>query len=132
MMIRRTVHPMLDDQSFSLRELIPFIGAIVNGAVGGCVASIQHNRTRRETITAYAIAYAVTGAFGAVLALAGATLFFPGSIIGWSQLILLTGAASIITALALAAGNLSMRLVLRKIGLEVTINVQKANTHESH
>ncbi|MDP2228968.1 MAG: hypothetical protein Q8J78_15990 [Moraxellaceae bacterium] len=119
---------MLDDQvQFRLPELIPFIGAILTGAVGGSVACIQHARTRRETIATYAIAYLITGAFGGLMALAGAMVFYPEMIVGWSELLLLTGVAGLTTALALAAGNLSMRVVLRKLGLEVTINVQKSD-----
>lgn len=124
--MRRTVTLMLDDQvQFRLPELLPFVGAILNGAVGGGVACIQHARTRRETVATFAIAYAITGAFGGLMALAGAMVFYPTLISGWSQLLLLSGAAGLITALALAAGNLSMRVVLKKLGLEVTINVQK-------
>ncbi|MDP2128193.1 MAG: hypothetical protein Q8K97_12535 [Pseudohongiella sp.] len=121
---------MLDDQvQFRLPELLPFVGAILTGAVGGGVACIQHARTRRETIATFAIAYSITGAFGGLMALAGAMVFYPTMIAGWSELLLLTGVAGVITALALAAGNLSMRVVLKKLGLEVTISVQKSDTH---
>ena len=120
---------MLDDQTpCRLRELIPFIGAIVTGAIGGCVAGIQHARTKPETIAAYAVAYAITGAFGAVMALAALMVFYPGWVNGWSKLFLLGGSSGLITSLALAAGNLSMRFVLKQIGLEVTVNVQKAKS----
>lgn len=121
---------MLDDPDptkFRLPELIPFIGAILTGAVGGSVACIQHARTRRETIATYVIAYLITGAFGGLMALAGVMVFYPELIAGWGELLLLTGAAGLITALALAAGNLSMRVVLKKLGMEVTINVQKSD-----
>lgn len=123
---------MLDDQTpFRLRELIPFIGAIVTGAVGGCVACIQHARTKRETLAAYAVAYALTGAFGAAMALAASMVFYPGVIGDWGKLLLLSGSAGIITSLALAAGNLSMRVVLKRLGLEVTVSVQKVERNEA-
>jgi peptidoglycan/LPS O-acetylase OafA/YrhL len=120
---------MLDDEPdriFTLSELIPFIGAIVTGAIGGCVACVQHTRSRPETIAAYIIAYAVTGAFGGVMALSAVTVFYPKWITGWGELFLITGIAGLVTALALAAGNLSMRFLLKQIGLEVTVNVARA------
>jgi len=122
---------VLDDQSpFRLRELIPFIGAIVCGAVGGCVACIQHARTRRETVAAYAVAYIITGVFGGVMALAAAMVLYPGVIGSWATLLLLTGSSGVITSLALAAGNLSMRVILRRLGLEVVVTVTKAGEND--
>lgn len=124
---------MLDkepNQLFGLRELIPFIGAIVTGAIGGCVACVQHTRSRKETVTAYIIAYAITGAFGGVMVLAAVYVFYSHWITGWGELFLITGAAGLVTALALAAGNLSMRVVLKKIGLEVTVNVARTKKND--
>lgn len=117
---------MIDsDTPFRLRELIPFIGAIATGAVGGCVACVQHARTRRETVAAYAAAYAMTGAFGSLMALAAAVIFSPGMVSSWGSLFLLSGIAGLVTSLALAAGNLSMRVVLAKLGLEVVVDIKK-------
>lgn len=122
---------MIDsDTPFRLRELIPFIGAIATGAVGGCVACVQHARTRRETVAAYAAAYAMTGAFGSLMALAAVVIFSPGMVSSWGSLFLLSGIAGLVTSLALAAGNLSMRVVLAKLGLEVVINVKKSGGEE--
>jgi hypothetical protein len=121
------IDPMLDNDSpFKLRELIPFIGAIVTGAIGGCVASLQHSRSRPETVAAFAAAYAMTGAFGGLIALAATMVFLPGWVQGWHHLFLLTGAAGIMTAAALAAGNISMRFILAKLGLEVIVNVRRS------
>lgn len=122
--LRRSV-PIFDGE-FRLRELIPFIGAVTTGAIGGCVACFQHARTRRETVVAYAVAYAVTGAFGALMALAGIMAFYPGAINGWPSLLLVSGLSGVIVSAALAAGNLSMRFVLAKLGLEVVVSVKKA------
>lgn len=118
------------EQLFRLRELAPFIGAIVTGAVGGCVACVQHARTRHETIAAYAIAYAITGAFGGVMSLSAVMVFYRHWIAGWGELFLITGAAGMVTAFALAAGNLSMRFVLKQVGLEVTVNVARTKKHD--
>ena len=129
-MLRRSVRVVDDQTPFRLRELIPFIGAIVCGAVGGCVACIQHARTRRETLAAYAVAYMITGAFGGVMALAAAMVFYPGAIGDWSKLLLLSGGAGVITSLALAAGNLSMRVVLKRLGMEVVVDVRRTEGGE--
>ena len=122
--MRRAV--VIDSETpFRLRELIPFIGAIVTGAVGGCVACVQHARTKRETVAAYAVAYAMTGAFGSLMALAASMIFYPGMVSSWGSLFLLSGGAGLVTSLALAAGNLSMRVVLAKLGLEVVVDIKK-------
>ena len=123
---------VIDDDTFRLRELIPFIGAIVTGAVGGCVASIQQKRSKsiKETVAAYALAYSITGAFGALMSIAGTMVFYPMFVTGWGELLLLSGSSGLVTALALAAGNVSMRLILKKFGLEVTVNVQRTKPGE--
>lgn len=124
---------MIDDEPdriFRLKELIPFIGAIVTGAVGGCVAYVQHNRTRTETVAAYTAGYVITGAFGGFMAMSAVSVFYSHWITGWGELFLITGFAGLSTALALAAGNLSMRFVLKRLGLEVTVNVAKAKKND--
>lgn len=125
---RRKV-PVLDGE-FRLRELIPFVGAIVTGAVGGCVACFQHARTRRETVLAYAVAYAMTGAFGALMALAGVSVFMPKVITGWASLFIVSGLSGIIVSSALAAGNLSMRFILAKLGFEIVIDIKKTENKD--
>lgn len=123
---------MLDDQTpFKLKELFPFIGALVTGGIGGCVACIQHRRTRRETVAAYACAYLITGAFGGLMALAGVAVFLPDWLVGWAELLLISGSAGVVTSIALAAGNLSMRFILKKLGLEITVDVARARKDES-
>lgn len=120
---------MLDGE-FRLRELIPFVGAIVTGAVGGCTACLQHVRTRRETLTAYAVAYAMTGAFGGLMSIAGVSVFMPKIITGWASLFIVSGLSGVIVSSALAAGNLSMRFILSKLGFEVVINVKKTDNKD--
>lgn len=118
------------DGEFRLRELIPFVGAIVTGAVGGCVACFQHARTRRETVLAYAVAYAMTGAFGALMALAGVSVFMPKIITGWASLFIVSGLSGIIVSSALAAGNISMRFILAKLGFEIVIDIKKTENKD--
>lgn len=128
MMMRRAVPVVLDNdtqEAFKLRELAPFIGAIITGGFSGCVAFAWHARTRREALAAYAIAYSITGAFGALMTLAAAGVLVPLLVIGWNELFLISGAAGLTAALALAGANLSMRFILRQIGLEVQINVSR-------
>ncbi len=101
---------------FSLLELVPFAGALLTGAVGGCVASIQQARTKRETVAAFAVGYVITGAFGGLGALAALNIFYPILVNTWSHVFLVSGVGGVLTAGAIAAGNLSMRVVLRKLG----------------
>lgn len=122
---------LVDNHPFQLKELIPFVGAIITGAVGGCVASVQHARTRKETVTAFAIAYLITGAFGGLMTLALMMAFYPGTIDGWHKLFLFTGAGGIATSLALAAGNISMRIILKRLGFEVVVDIKRAEKDDS-
>jgi len=118
------------DGEFRLRELIPFVGAVVNGAVGGCIACLQHARTRRETVLAYAAAYAMTGAFGALMTMAGASIFMPNIVTGWASLFIVSGLSGVIVSSALAAGNLSMRFILAKLGFEIVIDIKKTDNKD--
>lgn len=129
--MRRTVHVFDDQTPFQFRELWPFVGAIVTGAIGGCVACIQQARTRRETVAAYAIAYGITGGFGALMTVAAATVFYPEAVRTWADIILTAGGAGVVTSLAVAAGNLSMRVAMTKLGWKITVNVERDNRNES-
>ena len=117
--------PVLGGDEFRLRELIPFVGAIVTGAIGGCVACFQHARTRRETVVAYTVAYAITGAFGALMLVAGLMVFYPTMIKGWASLLMVSGISGAVVSAAMAAGNLSMRFILGKLGMEVEVSIKK-------
>lgn len=121
----------MDNHPFQLRELVPFVGAIVTGAIGGCVACAQHVRTRKETVAAYSIAYLITGAFGGLMTLALMMAFYPGVIDGWHKLFLFSGVGGVATAFALAAGNISMRVILRKLGFEVVVDIKRAGKDDS-
>lgn len=123
--MRRTVQVFDDQTPFQFRELWPFVGAIVTGAIGGCVACIQQARTRRETVAAYAIAYAITGAFGALMIVAAATVFYPETVSTWADIILTAGGAGVGTSLAVAAGNLSMRFAMKKRGWKATVIIER-------
>lgn len=122
--LRRKV-PVLGGDEFRLRELIPFVGAIVTGAIGGCVACFQHARTRRETVVAYTVAYAITGSFGALMLVAGLMVFYPAMIKGWASLLMVSGISGAVVSAAMAAGNLSMRFILGKLGMEVEVSIKK-------
>lgn len=113
------------DGDFKLRELIPFFAAVITGALGGCAACIAHARTRREVVAAYSFSYCMTGAFGGLMTVAVSAIMRPELIADWSTLLLISGISGAITSLALAAGNFSMGFVLKKLGLEVVINVKR-------
>lgn len=115
----------MDGSGFGLKELTPFAGAVIAGAVGGCVASIQHARTRRETVAAFAIGYMILGVYGGLMASAAAFIFYPSLVSDWPQLFLIAGVAGVVVAGAGGLGNLTMRFALNKLGLDVTIDVKR-------
>jgi hypothetical protein len=120
----------MDGGQFNLKELIPFAGAVLTGAVGGCVASIQHARTKRETVAAFAAGYFITGAFGGMGTLAAFNLFYPTLTATWSHVFLVGGGGGLVTAFAIAAGNLSMRVALRKFGFDIIVEVHRVGSSQ--
>jgi hypothetical protein len=127
--MRRDTHMFDGDgqEAFKFRELVPFVTALFMGAAGGCVSWVYSRRTSRELIVAYISAFAITGAFGAVMAVSIASIFLPIWVANWHELVLFSGAAGIITASSVAAGNLTMKFVLRHLGIEMEINVRRSD-----
>ena len=109
----------------NFKEFLPFLIAIVNGALGGCVASIHKSRSKREIVFAFAIAYAITGIFGAIMTLAFVLLTYPQYAETVGQVMLITGFAGMVTPCALAISNVSAKFIFRQLGLEIEINVKK-------
>jgi hypothetical protein len=109
------------------RELIPFAVAVISGAISGSAVSFSSARKSPEVLTAFLVGYAICGAFGAVMALAGAWVFIPALIGSVPNLVLFTGIAGLITSLALAGSNLTMRFILKKLGVEVVIDLRRTS-----
>ena len=109
------------------RELIPFAVAVVSGAISGCAVSFSSARKAPDVLTAFFVGYAICGVFGAVMALAGAWIFIPSMIGTVPKLVLFTGIAGLITSLALAGSNLTMRFILKKLGVEVVIDLRRTS-----
>jgi hypothetical protein len=124
---------MFDDMDRGLKftEFVPFLTAVVTGSIGGCVAGISHRRNRREVIAGYMIAYAITGGFGALMALAGMLWLTPDWLPSLTEILLISGGAGVCTALSLAAGNLTMRIVLKQLGIDVTIQMTKKEPQDA-
>ena len=106
-------------------DLIPFVLAIVTGAISGYAVSFSYARRSPEVLTALLLGYAVCGVFGALMALACAWVFVPGLISSVAQLVLLSGVAGLITSLTLAGSNLTMRFLLKKLGVEVVVDLRR-------
>lgn len=109
-------------------ELLPFAVAVISGAISGCAASFSAGRKSPEVLTAFFVGYAICGVFGAVMALAGAWVFVPSLIGSVPKLILFTGAAGLITSLALASSNLTMRFILKRLGVEIVIDLRRTSS----
>jgi cation transporter-like permease len=109
----------------NFKEFLPFLIAVVNGALGGCVASIHKSRSKKEIVAAFAIAYAVTGIFGALMTLAAVMLTYPQYAETVGHVMLITGFAGLVTPCALAISNVSAKFFFKQFGLEVEINVKR-------
>ena len=116
----------LANKAWSVRELVPFIAAIVIGAVGGCTALTVHAvHGKREIVMAHIIAYGMVGAFGAAIAFAALLVFSPLLIDGWAKLLLLSCVSGLVAPISLLGTNVTMRFILRKIGLEVVVAIKR-------
>lgn len=96
----------------------------ISGASGGCLVA-AHRAVRGRNVTAMLIlAYAFIGGVFAVAGMAAVIL------LGWFNLnlerLLLVGLVfGIAGSVALAGANLSVRFILRRLGIEVDVQIKK-------
>lgn len=104
--------------------IIALAVAAISGALGGCAVAGHHMLRGRRITAAYFFAYIIIGVVFGVLAL------IYGSVFGLSatsmeQLVgnsMIAGAAGTI---ALASTNLTARLILQRLGVEVQLTVKE-------
>lgn len=116
---------MLDEQSEWL-TLMLYALAAVSGGLGGCAIAGHHILRGRSTRLSYVLAYGIVGMVFGVLMLAYGSIFGVEAasldrLIGQSVL------AGALGALTLASTNLSARLVLKRLGIEVIVTVRRSD-----
>lgn len=110
--------------------------AAISGAAGGCLV-ISANVLRGRNVNALLwVAYMIVGAVLAVAAFAFRYITSDAAFVG-PEIILYCIATGAIGAITLGATNLSVRFILRRLGIEVEVKVRgpgedaKNNSHET-
>ena len=99
----------------------------VSGASGGCLVVAHHVLRGRSVTGMHVLAYSF---IGAVMSLAGlAAMILVGLIAGinmpFEKLLIIGLVLGVAGCLALASANLSLRFVLRRLGIEVDVQIKK-------
>ena len=98
--------------------------AAISGALGGCAASCYYMTHDKAPRWAFAVAYTVVGCVFGVVTFAGLALLHPPASIHLLVLYSLGGGAA--GAVALGSANLTVRILLRHLGVEVAVTMRKA------
>lgn len=105
---------------FSLFALV--LISMIAGGMGGAAVAGHHVLRGRALSFAYVLAYLVVGAvIGLIAALVGIVYAGMGQGEHVLMISLIAGAAG---SMLLAAGNLSLRFILHRLGVEVVVNVR--------
>ena len=103
--------------------------AAVSGAFGGCAAAAHHvlaSQGKLTQRTIFFLSYAIVGAAMGIFVIGAANLFGL-HFHTLEQFVLATMAAGFIGSLVLAGTNLTMRFLLKRLGIEVTMTLRKNN-----
>ena len=106
-------------------ELLLYLIATIAGALGGCAAA-SHRLLRQgdDKFWMYLLAYSIIGTFFGVLSFAGhATIGTPYA--GIHEATLFSLVYGFGGAVALAATNLSVKFILKRLGIEIDVRVTK-------
>lgn len=101
----------------------------VSGASGGCLVAAQRAMRGRSVTTMLVLAYAFVGAVFAVAGMA-AVLLVTLFQIDFGRLVLIGLILGVTGTTALAGANLSVRFLLRRLGVEVDISVRRTQERQ--
>lgn len=98
--------------------------AAISGALGGCATSCYYMTHDKHPRWTFAIAYTIMGVVFGILTYAGLAIYHRPETVDMLVVSSIAGGAA--GALALGAANLTVRLILRRLGVEVAFTVRKA------
>lgn len=96
----------------------------VSGASGGCLVAAHHVIRGRSVTAMLLLAYAFIGGAFAVAGVAALLLFSPFQVT-FERLLLIGVVLGVSGSVALAGANLSVRFLLRRLGIEIDIEVRR-------
>jgi hypothetical protein len=122
----------MEDKRLAVDVVIGFFYAIaaVSGGIGGCAVSCYYLTHDKHPRLAFASAYTVIGIVFGILTFAGVSLLgyeIDGSV---HKLILYAAAGGFVSAITLASVNMSVRIMLKRLGMEVELTVRRSPTHD--
>lgn len=101
----------------------------VSGASGGCLVAAHHAIRGRSVTAMLLLAYAFIGGVFAVAGVAAMLLFSPFQIT-LERLLLIGMILGVAGSVALAGANLSVRFILRRLGIEIDVEVRRIERRE--
>lgn len=110
----------------SMATLLVVIAAIA-GAFGGCAAAAHHvlaaRGPKQQRLIFFGSYALIGGAMG--VAVTTSTSIFGINFINFEQFVLASLAAGFMGSLALAGTNVTMKFLLKRLGIEVTLTLRK-------
>ena len=117
----------------SISELQVFFVVLITGAIGGCAAGFAKERgfVKRKIGIAIlsVIGYASTGIFGSLFVIGmGASI---GRFETFEDLIFWSLASGFATSIALVSNNLMAKLIIKKLGIEIEVDLRRIEKEKS-
>lgn len=122
------LYPVVTDTTV----LLLYVIAAVAGGLGGCAAAAYYATHARAPRVMFLVAYMLLGVVFGVISLATIAtwgLIDPGDVHLIILISLLSGSAG---ALALVSANLTIMLILRRLGIEIQITMRKPDEERRH
>lgn len=121
----RIIMPESELDKLTMPELWIFVATMVSGAIGGCAAAFS-NKKDRKLITMLSLSgYAITGMFGALVAFAFLSTTTEDLVTNLDGIVLLSCLTGFCASVGLAGTNLGFKIILKRLGIEITINVSR-------
>lgn len=114
----------MPDKLIDYATAVMYTIVAVSGAAGGCMVIANHALRGRNVTALLFVAYALLGAVFGVAGIA-AMLLFVGFETTFEKLILLGLFFGAVGSATLAGANLSIRFLLRRLGIEVDVSIKR-------
>jgi len=107
-----------------LTQLWAFVIVLWSGGIGGCAAAFMGKRNPINSFMTLA-GYIVTGSFGAVVMFGFLSVVIKQPLITMDQIVLWSCLTGFSTSLSMAGTNFTLKFILKKLGLELDIQLKK-------
>ena len=120
------------DKIKNVAELWALLVVVLSGAIGGCSAAFSNMSNKKKLITMLTVmGYTVVGIFGALIAFTISSSLSENFYNELRSIILISLLTGFSTALGLIGTNLGFRLILKKLGIELHINVKRSKKDDN-